>query len=382
MTDEPSRIAVGTLDPLPNPTGEAFYAEYFPRLVRMLRPLCPDLDTAQDIAQETLVGVWERPELLDPARPAWPWLRTVARRKAIDHSRGTARRTRIIHERLRPTSDAAVEPAHRIVERDALRQAMRDVPERHRTALGLSHVLDWSPEQIADHLGVKKNAADQLLHRARRSLRRSYERTCAALWLLWPGRWRTNQRVLDTKAVEVGLAGAPVLERTLAVVVAAMVAVGSAVASGGMVVARGAMQPPAATAPAEASVPSEQVLAEPAPPSDVAAVGPAPTAAPATELPAEPSAPVTSGRTVIEVDSAAVQPDKEPPTEARTSAGTDEEGVVVENELRSRLPIHDDPGHEESRDDTDMEGGGGGGAVLTCEGETRERLCEAVDELP
>jgi hypothetical protein len=129
-------------------------------------------------------------------------------------------------------------------------------------------------------------------------------------------------------------------------------------------------------------VPSGQALAEPAPPSDVAVVGQVPTAAPAAEPPAEPSAPGSPGRTVIEVDSAAVQPDGEPPTEARTSAGTDEEGVVVERELRSHLSIQDEPGDDESSDDTEMEGGGGGGAVLTCEGEARERLCEAVGELP
>jgi RNA polymerase sigma factor (sigma-70 family) len=375
-------------DQPPSIVDEAFYAEYFPRLVRMLGQICPDRETAQDIAQETLVRVWERPELLDPSRPAWPWLRTVARRIAIDQMRGTARRSRILKERVRPQPvvDGSAEQVYMVAERDVLRRALTDVPDRQRAALALRHVLDWSPEQVADHLGVHKNAADQLLFRARRSLRLSYERACAALWVLWPGHWGRGSdnrgRMLDPRALEVGLSSAPVLERTLAVVMATVVAVGSAVAAGGMDVAEGAMQ--------HSVVPT--VIDDDALPVNLPPHAAPPAGSAGEEAQILPTVPVSVGspeppapgerRTVVEVETSAVQQEPEGPADARTTAGADDEGLVVEREVRSHLAIGGGSDDAETEGDTESRTEGDGGMALACTGEIRGALCEAVHELP
>jgi hypothetical protein len=277
-----------------------------------------------------------------------------------------------------------VDQDHLIAERDVLRRAMTDIPDRQRAALGLRHVLDWSPEQVADHLGVQRNAADQLLLRARRSLRLSYERACAALWLLWPGHWKRGSgnggRILDPRTFEVGIWSAPILERTLTVVVATMVAVGSTVAAGGLDLAQGAMRPPAV---------SMDEHARPAAPPP-AAIVPPPVAVPVLDVPldtpavagtANEPAPDGATRTVVEVDSAAVQPEQESPTDARTSAGTDDEGLVIEHELRSRLTM-DGGGDEQPEDEHDTEADAGGGLVLSCDGTLTGEACEADQDLP
>lgn len=70
-------------------------------------------------------------------------------------------------------------PEQHAIDREAqarLVAALRELPERQRTAWVLRELADLSYEEIADRLEMKPNAVAQLLHRARHALQRALPR--------------------------------------------------------------------------------------------------------------------------------------------------------------------------------------------------------------
>jgi RNA polymerase sigma-70 factor (ECF subfamily) len=75
----------------------------------------------------------------------------------------------------REASLAGSLPEQRAIDREAhdrLVAALRELPERQRTAWVLRELADLSYGEIAVRLGMKPNAVAQLLHRARHALQR------------------------------------------------------------------------------------------------------------------------------------------------------------------------------------------------------------------
>jgi DNA-directed RNA polymerase specialized sigma24 family protein len=66
----------------------AYLVAYLSRTWRRI-----DQDLVDDLAQETWLSAWQYLPAYDAARPAMPWLTSIARRRAVDHFR-LARSTR------------------------------------------------------------------------------------------------------------------------------------------------------------------------------------------------------------------------------------------------------------------------------------------------
>lgn len=149
---------------------DVLYRRYFPRLVRLCTRLTKDAAAAEDIAQETLVRAHDHLERFDLGRPMWPWLKTIATRVLIDHTRSTGREI--------PTEDRPLESQKTehgwTEEREVLVQALSKLPARQRTAVALRYLEDWDGPQVAEHLGLSGLAFRQILHRARRKLHTEY----------------------------------------------------------------------------------------------------------------------------------------------------------------------------------------------------------------
>ena len=75
---------------------------FAPRVKRYMQRLGADPDTAEDLAQETLVQVWRKAAQYDPARPPSAWVFTVARNLRIDR----LRRQRLFEVELTEEADA------------------------------------------------------------------------------------------------------------------------------------------------------------------------------------------------------------------------------------------------------------------------------------
>ena len=101
------------------------------------------------------------------------WLRTVARRRLIDHWRRESVAADNVHRLGRdPRPDAAAG----IGERELVIGALRELSLDQRTALLLQQVEGHSVSEIADLIGRTPKATESLLGRAREAFRTAYER--------------------------------------------------------------------------------------------------------------------------------------------------------------------------------------------------------------
>ena len=115
-----------------------------------------DAQLAEECTQDVFVRVWRRAGDFDPARAkVSTWLFAIARNRAIELWRSSARRTARDVEREREAG--APDPAELTARADeALRvaDAMAALPEEQHEALQLAYFEDLSQAEIADRLGL------------------------------------------------------------------------------------------------------------------------------------------------------------------------------------------------------------------------------------
>jgi RNA polymerase sigma factor (sigma-70 family) len=128
--------------------------------------LARDPAIAEDVTQEVFVQVWTRPEAFDPAAGTLQaWLAMLARRRAIDAVRRTARqRRRAAAESGEP--ETAPDPADAAVNaavHKSVRAAVDALPAAQRTVVLLAYVGGFSAREIAERLGIPEGTAKSRL---------------------------------------------------------------------------------------------------------------------------------------------------------------------------------------------------------------------------
>jgi len=207
-------------------------ASYGPRLERLARRWMAD-DAAEDVVQETLLRAYRARDRIDPRRPLWPWLATIAVRICIDRARRDARYEFVPlgerHEGLTVVSPERVDPGDMLVRRERqllVRQALSRMSPRHRRLLVLREVEGWSYQEL---LGVEGSTIDGVkcaLNRARHSFRANYDAISGkgrALMLVALG--RVARRVSEITGRIVGIDALPALAANFSVAVTVLVAV-------------------------------------------------------------------------------------------------------------------------------------------------------------
>ena len=128
-----------------------------------------DADTAQDIAQETIIRLWQMrddPRLRNPDGYA----ATIARNLTLSHLR---RQQPLPIDEQHCSKQTAPSPLDLMVQREEeqwLQQRIRDLPPTQHAVLHMRQVEHRSSAQIATLLGVKETSVRTLLARARRQL--------------------------------------------------------------------------------------------------------------------------------------------------------------------------------------------------------------------
>lgn len=154
---------------------------------------CGQREDAEEVAQETLLRVFQSFDQLREPEKFRPWLFTIARnvcymrrRKSIFAPEeeisldelmpsfkddGGARRLEIADWSALP--DAVAENSEL---REMLRAAIIELPDLYKTALLLRDVEGLSTEEAAEVLGVSPDVVKTRLHRARLALRKKLDR--------------------------------------------------------------------------------------------------------------------------------------------------------------------------------------------------------------
>lgn len=151
-------------------------------LHRIAYRMTGDAHEAEDIAQETMLRLWDHAPQLGTRGNALklaPWLKRVAMNLALDRLRLRKRSSDAeVPERAdeAPLADQVIENAE---EAQTARELVHELPERQRAAIVLTYYEELPNAEAAAVLDMKLKAFESLLFRARAALRTSYEALAA-----------------------------------------------------------------------------------------------------------------------------------------------------------------------------------------------------------
>lgn len=150
-------------------------------LVGFLTRLSGDRTTAEDLAQETFLRVFQSCGRYRPEGRFTTWLYTIAYRLFIDARRAwSSSRTDGIDGNERPLEDrSAITPETAAIERDLSTRVHREMaalPELYRTVLILRSQRELSYAEIAEVIGCSEGAARVRMHKGMAQLRRRLKR--------------------------------------------------------------------------------------------------------------------------------------------------------------------------------------------------------------
>lgn len=145
---------------------EALFRLHWSRAHRAAYLVVHDAAAAEDIAQEAFLAAIRNLDRFDRRRPFGPWLHRIVVNRAIDWSR--ARQLRAEAELV--GAPAADEPA---AIDDSLLAALAALPPDHRAVIVLRHLLEYTPGEIAELLGLPRGTVNSRLRRGLDALKES-----------------------------------------------------------------------------------------------------------------------------------------------------------------------------------------------------------------
>jgi len=139
-----------------------------------------NVDTAEELAQETFLRAYERLDQFDPSRRFSPWLFRIGVNLTLDYHRKRRRRrwTQLFTDR---SPDRWLEPvqADPRPEQDLqqeVRMVIEQIPEKYRTVLVLREMENFSTSEIAAILNRKEATIRWRLAEARNRFQEIWER--------------------------------------------------------------------------------------------------------------------------------------------------------------------------------------------------------------
>ncbi|MEP6639698.1 MAG: RNA polymerase sigma factor [Chloroflexota bacterium] len=142
---------------------ERVYEAHWADVFRFALAWTNDWGSAEDLAQEAYVRLWNHRGQLDWERPVLPWLLVTTRRLATD-------RFRLLRRRMSPISPPDALDAATHVRWLDVRAAMTDLSPLERTALVMTAVEGASYDEAARVLGTSAGALRAAVSRARTKL--------------------------------------------------------------------------------------------------------------------------------------------------------------------------------------------------------------------
>lgn len=153
---------------------EELYAGHYRQLVRLAVLLVRDVETAEEVVQDSFVAMHGRWRRLHEPEKALAYLRQTV----VNRSRSVLRH-RAVEARhpdpFRTNHPGADEHAVATARRTEVLDALRMLPARQREVLALRYYLDLSEAQIAEMLGISRGAVKSHASRGAASLRHLLE---------------------------------------------------------------------------------------------------------------------------------------------------------------------------------------------------------------
>jgi RNA polymerase sigma-70 factor (ECF subfamily) len=163
---------------------DAFFDAYFDRVFRFALRQTGDADTAQDLAQATLVTAVRRLETWRGEAALFTWLCTICRREALAHWERTRREPvahleddadmRAVLENIAAADDTPERAAERGEVAARVRMMLDYLPGRYGDVLEWKYIEGCAVTEIAARLQSSPKAVESMLSRARQAFRQGF----------------------------------------------------------------------------------------------------------------------------------------------------------------------------------------------------------------
>ncbi len=152
---------------------EELFRRHWRRSHRAAYLVVGDAAAAEDIAQESFLAAIRALDRFDRTRPFGPWLHRITVNRAIDHARARALRR----------EGALVAPEAQERRGDELSEellpALAELSPEHRAVVVLRYVLEYTPGEIAEMLGLPRGTVNSRLRRGLDRLRVAAEKVAS-----------------------------------------------------------------------------------------------------------------------------------------------------------------------------------------------------------
>lgn len=151
------------------------FEHFAPRVKGLLVKTGTDADTAEEIAQNTLLAVWRKAALFDPSSAgAAAWIFTIARNLRIDAARRAIRQARAAEPAADEVDDTIDTPETAIARRDDVSRvtaALAQLSAEQSTVIRLSFIEERPHAEIAETLGLPLGTVKSRIRLAMNRLR-------------------------------------------------------------------------------------------------------------------------------------------------------------------------------------------------------------------
>lgn len=142
------------------------------RILRLIRRIVGNHATAEELAQDTLVRLWDQPVSAQDRSLVF----RTAQNLALDHLRGQAVRSAyaqsVVPEQAGSAAPAPDDAAAARQDLDSMLQALRSLPLRTQRVFLLNRLDGWTYRRIAEALSVSVSTVEKDMIRAIETCRR------------------------------------------------------------------------------------------------------------------------------------------------------------------------------------------------------------------
>ena len=152
---------------------DQLFREWYAPVVRAGNRLLHDPGVAEELAQEVFLEVWRRRETLPDGSSLGGYLLQSVRNRALNHLRHlqVQKKSQVFVEQLHEPADAPDADGESAELREAIGQAIAELPPRTREVFLMSRERHLTYGEIAEQLGISVKAVEANMTRALRQLR-------------------------------------------------------------------------------------------------------------------------------------------------------------------------------------------------------------------
>jgi RNA polymerase sigma-70 factor, ECF subfamily len=141
---------------------EHLYRRHWPWAHRAAYLVVHDAAAAEDIAQEAFLSAIRSLDRFDRRRPFGPWLNRIVVNRAIDWARARSLRSETATD---PTGETVAPETISEVYSDEVVAALRTLSPEQRALVVLRYLLEYTPGEIAQALGLPRGTVNSRLRR-------------------------------------------------------------------------------------------------------------------------------------------------------------------------------------------------------------------------